>query len=143
MILQSSLHNHHNVSLSSTFSYSRPLPSKNLAFTLPQTVNYQRVFVVRNSISQVHNYGTVDFERRPMIKWNAIYKKISFMENPELGSATVLNEWEKGGRKITKWELCRIVKELRKYRRYKLALEVCNIRFLSLFWVFCYLLIIF
>ena len=61
-----------------------------------------------------------------MIKWNAIYKKISFMENPEEGSASVLNEWENGSRKVTKWELCRVVKELRKYRRFKQALEVKN-----------------
>lgn len=46
------------------------------------------------------------------------------MENPELGSATVLNQWEKEGRKLTKWELCRVVKELRKYKRYERALEV-------------------
>ncbi|KAE8676799.1 hypothetical protein F3Y22_tig00111582pilonHSYRG01210 [Hibiscus syriacus] len=46
------------------------------------------------------------------------------MENPELGSASVLNNWEKGGSKFTKWELYRVVKELRKYRRYKQALEV-------------------
>lgn len=59
-----------------------------------------------------------------MIKWNAIFRKISLMEKPELGSASVLNEWEKGGRKLTKWELCRVVKELRKFRRYKQALEV-------------------
>lgn len=59
-----------------------------------------------------------------MIKWNAIYKKISLIRNPELGSASVLNQWEKDGRKLTKWELCRVVKELRKYKRYKQSLEV-------------------
>lgn len=46
------------------------------------------------------------------------------MEKPELGSATVLNQWEKEGRRLTKWELCRVVKELRKYKRYDRALEV-------------------
>ena len=46
------------------------------------------------------------------------------MENPELGSATLLNDWKKEGRKLIKWELCRVVKELRKYKRYKQALEV-------------------
>jgi hypothetical protein len=59
-----------------------------------------------------------------MIKWNAIYKRISLMENPELGSGSVLSQWEKEGRRLTKWELCRVVKELRKFKRYKLALEV-------------------
>lgn len=46
------------------------------------------------------------------------------MENPELGSGSVLSQWEKEGRRLTKWELCRVVKELRKFKRYKLALEV-------------------
>ncbi|KAK9120997.1 hypothetical protein Syun_018614 [Stephania yunnanensis] len=46
------------------------------------------------------------------------------MENPEAGSPSVLDEWEKDGRNVTRWELSRIVKELRKYRRYKLALGV-------------------
>ncbi|GMJ01217.1 hypothetical protein like AT1G02150 [Hibiscus trionum] len=115
----------HRVSLSSSSSYSRQLPpppqiprsifSKTQSFKkLPTTC----------SISQVHSYGTVDFERRPMVKWTSLYKKISLMENPDLGSASVLNDWEKAGRKLTKWELCRIVKELRKYKRYKQALEV-------------------
>lgn len=46
------------------------------------------------------------------------------MENPELGSGTVLDQWEKQGRRLSKWELCRVVKELRKYKRFKRALEV-------------------
>ncbi|XVF79733.1 hypothetical protein PTKIN_Ptkin15bG0013500 [Pterospermum kingtungense] len=125
MLLQpSSLLNHHRVALSSTSSYSRQLPCQvPQLFTLSKTQTYQKL-PITCSISQIHSYGTVDYERRPMIKWNALYKKISLMENPELGSATVLNEWEKGGRKLTKWELCRVVKELRKFKRYKQALEV-------------------
>lgn len=59
-----------------------------------------------------------------MVKWNAIYRRISLMENPELGSASVLNQWENEGKKITKWEIFRVIKELRKYRRYERALEV-------------------
>ncbi|KAJ0054069.1 hypothetical protein Pint_00066 [Pistacia integerrima] len=124
MFLQPSLHNHHNISLSSTLSYSQLLPCKLPTFALHQTVKHHKLPIIRCSISQIHNYGTVDFERRPMIKWNAIYKKISLMENPEMGCASVLNQWENGGRKVTKWELSRVIKELRKYRRYKQALEV-------------------
>lgn len=59
-----------------------------------------------------------------MVKWNAIYRKISLTDDPEVRSADVLNQWEKEGRKLTKWELCRVVKELRKYKRYDRALEV-------------------
>lgn len=59
-----------------------------------------------------------------MPKWQSIHKKISLMEKPELGAATVLNEMEKGGRELKKWDLCRVVKELRKFKRHKQALEV-------------------
>ncbi|KZV43510.1 pentatricopeptide repeat-containing protein [Dorcoceras hygrometricum] len=81
-------------------------------------------FITCSSLSKVHTYGTVDFEKRPMLNWNAMYKKISLMENPELGAASVLNQVENEGKKISKWELCRIVKELRKFRRFKYALQV-------------------
>ncbi|KAL0380048.1 UNVERIFIED_CONTAM: Pentatricopeptide repeat-containing protein [Sesamum angustifolium] len=81
-------------------------------------------FVTCSSISHVHSYGTVDYERRPMLKWNAIYKKISMSENTNMGSASVLNEVENEGKRLSKWELCRVVKELRKFRRYRFALEV-------------------
>lgn len=48
------------------------------------------------------------------------------MKNPELGSSSVLNQWENGGKTLTKWELCRVVKELRKYKKHDRALEVRN-----------------
>ncbi|KAJ6675632.1 hypothetical protein OIU85_011756 [Salix viminalis] len=123
MLLQPSLH-HHKASLSSTISYSHSVPWKTPKSTLHQTVNYKIFPVITCSISQIHNYGTVDYERRPMIKWNALYRRISLMENPELGSGSVLNQWENEGKRPTKWELCRVVKELRKYKRYQQALEV-------------------
>ncbi|KDP28877.1 hypothetical protein JCGZ_14648 [Jatropha curcas] len=124
MLLQPSLH-HQKASLSSTISYSQPLPGKNPDFALRQTINFRKLPITcKISISQVHNYGTVDYERRPMMNWNSIYRKISLMENPGLGAGTVLNQIEKNGKKLTKWELCRVVKELRKFKRYKQALEV-------------------
>ena len=49
------------------------------------------------------------------------------MENPELGSGSVLNQWENEGKRLTKWELCRVVKELRKYKRYQQAFEVIKL----------------
>lgn len=60
------------------------------------------------------------------MKWNAIYKRISMNDGPERGSVSVLNQWENEGKKVTKWELSRVIKELRKFRRYKLAFEVPN-----------------
>lgn len=124
MILKPYFH-HYNASLSSSLSYSRPLPCRVPTLRLPKTANYRGVSIpVTCSTSRFRRYGTVDFERIPTVKWNAIYNSISLMENPELGSASVLNLWEKEGRKLSKWELCRVVKELRKYKKHKQALEV-------------------
>ncbi|KAJ8900300.1 hypothetical protein K2173_024940 [Erythroxylum novogranatense] len=122
MLLQPSLH-HQQVSLSSSFSYSGPLRCDNPRCALPRSLNCLRLPVIC-SISQLNSYGTVDYERKPVIKWNAIYKRISLMENPELGSGSVLDQWELEGKKLTKWELCRVIKELRKFKRYKQALEI-------------------
>ncbi|CAI9769377.1 unnamed protein product [Fraxinus pennsylvanica] len=46
------------------------------------------------------------------------------LENPQMGSASVLNQMENEGKKLSKWELCKVVKDLRKFRRFKHALEV-------------------
>ena len=35
-----------------------------------------------------------------------------------------LGAWDEGERRLDKWELCRIAKELRKFRRFNLALQV-------------------
>ncbi|KAL1217153.1 Pentatricopeptide repeat-containing protein [Cardamine amara subsp. amara] len=119
MLLQA-VHNR-NVPLASSASYSRP--PRCISPIVSVSLSKKTTAIVC-SISQVYGYGTVDYERRPIIQWNAIYKKISLMEKPDLGAASVLNQWEKGGRKLTKWELCRVVKELRKYKRPNQALEV-------------------
>ncbi|KAL9245233.1 hypothetical protein vseg_018909 [Gypsophila vaccaria] len=78
------------------------------------------------SFSDVHSYGTVDYEKRPMIKWGVIFKRISAVNDNDakMCVADVLNHCEKQGKRITKWELCRIVKQLRKFKRYSLALQV-------------------
>ncbi|KAM0065118.1 putative tetratricopeptide-like helical domain superfamily [Helianthus debilis subsp. tardiflorus] len=78
-------------------------------------------------VSQAYNYGTVDYEKKKpgtTVTWKTIYKRISMMGSREKGSSGVLNQWENEGNSVTKWELCRLVKELRKYGRFKLALEV-------------------
>ncbi|KAI3444818.1 hypothetical protein Pfo_001483 [Paulownia fortunei] len=122
--------NHSRLHFSNALSFSSGL-LQNSNFFLKQPIistSYKThknpVLITCSSISQVHSYGTVDYEKRPMLKWNAIYKKISMLENSNLGSASVLNEVENEGKTLSKWELCRVVKELRKFRRYKFALEV-------------------
>ncbi|CAM8910969.1 hypothetical protein QQ045_032592 [Rhodiola kirilowii] len=129
MLLQSStapLPQHRNhAALSSHLAYAPPLPSSARNFSRCQTISYRWRSQVSCSISMVHTYGTTDFEKRPVQKWNVTYRKISLMENNSDASATsVLNQAESEGKKFTKWELCKIVKELRKYRRFRLALEV-------------------
>lgn len=117
-----SLSSSHSLSNSSNFPFGyRISPLKNSQLNHP--------FVIKNhsSVSKVHSYGTVDYEKRPAtttVTWKAIYKRMSIMGNPEKGATEVLNQWENEGKRVTKWELCRIVKEMRKYGRHKLALEV-------------------
>ncbi|GER43220.1 pentatricopeptide repeat-containing family protein [Striga asiatica] len=105
---------------------------KNSSFFLKQSIlstSYRihkknPVFITCSSVSNVHRYGTVDYEKRPTPKWNDICKKIFKLENSNLGAASVLNQMENKGKMITKWEISNILKELRKFRRFKLALEV-------------------
>ncbi|KAF5188322.1 Pentatricopeptide repeat-containing protein [Thalictrum thalictroides] len=80
--------------------------------------------IIANYIPQIYNYKKSDFERKPTPKWSIVYRRISLMENPEMGSAFVLNQLDKEGKNLSRWELCRVVKELRRFRRFKLALEV-------------------
>eukprot|EP00262_Sarcandra_glabra_P002535 TRINITY_DN12929_c0_g1_i1.p1 TRINITY_DN12929_c0_g1~~TRINITY_DN12929_c0_g1_i1.p1 ORF type:complete len:537 (-),score=88.42 TRINITY_DN12929_c0_g1_i1:339-1949(-) len=111
--------------LSSTTSYSQTLIG---SISPPSALVYRRYQNRNNSvfcsISQVHNYGTVDYERRPILKWGSLYRRISLMGDPNLGPSTILDQWELEERKISKWEIRRVIKELRKFRRFKLALEV-------------------
>ncbi|KAK4798523.1 hypothetical protein SAY86_030849 [Trapa natans] len=122
MLLHPSLHHYRDPGLSWNFSHSNPFLPRLPRFSL--LLGTARRIAVACSVSKAHGYGAVDYERRPMVKWNILYKRISLMEKPELGSASVLNQCEDEGKKLTKWELCRVVKELRKFKRYRQALEV-------------------
>ncbi|KAD4982625.1 hypothetical protein E3N88_19296 [Mikania micrantha] len=84
-----------------------------------------------SSISKVRSYGggvEYDKRRETSVTWKAIYKRISLMGNPEKGAIEVLNQLENEGKKFTKWDICRVVKEMRKYGRHRLALEVCELK---------------
>ncbi|KAK6920401.1 Pentatricopeptide repeat [Dillenia turbinata] len=123
--LQSPVQNNPHVLLSSSFSYSLFLQTpKSVRMHCTQNGNNYKPQFIECSFSQVHNYGTVDYETRPAFKWKALSKKISLMKDPDAGCANLLNQWERDSKKLTKWELSRIVKELRKFRRFKAALEV-------------------
>ncbi|CAN6486822.1 unnamed protein product [Victoria cruziana] len=85
---------------------------------------YPSPLSLNSSFTQVHNYGTIDYESREAWNWRSLYRRIATMGNPNFGSSSVLDWWRKEGRKVSSWELRRIIKELRKFRRFKLALEV-------------------
>lgn len=99
-----------------------PLPATSSRSFLP--LRRRTAVPIRCSISQIHNYGTVDFERKPALNWSSLYRRIAMIQDPAASPGSVLDRWEEEERRLTKWALCRIAKELRKFRRFKLALQV-------------------
>ncbi|XP_047321725.1 pentatricopeptide repeat-containing protein At1g02150-like [Impatiens glandulifera] len=117
---QSPLQNHRHVSLSSSTS-----SSTFRSFVYLQGVTNLKFPLISCKISEDGSQGAVvDYEKRSQMNWNRVYKRLSLSEDPNTGAATVLNQCEKEGKNLTKWALSRIVKELRRFRKYKLALEV-------------------
>uniref|UniRef100_A0A0D6RA33 Pentacotripeptide-repeat region of PRORP domain-containing protein n=1 Tax=Araucaria cunninghamii TaxID=56994 RepID=A0A0D6RA33_ARACU len=55
---------------------------------------------------------------------DSLYKRLSRLGDPNLSAVAVLQQWIDEGRKVKKWDLQGYVRQLRKYRRYKHALEV-------------------
>ncbi|XP_057824851.2 large ribosomal subunit protein mL101 (rPPR4) [Cryptomeria japonica] len=53
-----------------------------------------------------------------------LYKRLSWLGDPNLDAILVLQKWVDEGRKIGKWKLQAYVKSLRKYGRYRHALQV-------------------
>lgn len=74
-------------------------------------------------VAKVHSYGTVDYERRSPLRWGTLYRRIAVGHGGRPVGRT-LGAWDEGERRLDKWELCRIAKELRKFRRFNLALQV-------------------
>ncbi|PAN39391.1 hypothetical protein PAHAL_7G239500 [Panicum hallii] len=74
-------------------------------------------------VAKVHSYGTVDYERRAPLRWGTLYRRIAVGHGGRPVGRT-LGAWDEGERRLDKWELCRIAKELRKFRRFNLALQV-------------------
>ncbi|XP_074263138.1 pentatricopeptide repeat-containing protein At1g02150-like [Silene latifolia] len=130
MILKSTLKPTSPNPLTSPFSSSYSLisshgsPPSILSFPLTKTHKSNTSISISCSTSKVQNFKTRDYEKRPMLNWNSIFKRISLVEDPQLGVSSVLNQCENGGKTFSKWELCRIVKELRKFGKFKQALEV-------------------
>ncbi|VFQ69986.1 unnamed protein product [Cuscuta campestris] len=74
--------------------------------------------------SKSRRNGTVDYEKRPAEAWFDLYKRLAWMPDPENGAASVLTQCENEGLRIPKSNLSRVVRQLRKVKQYKLALEV-------------------
>ncbi|XP_062226314.1 pentatricopeptide repeat-containing protein At1g02150-like [Phragmites australis] len=74
-------------------------------------------------VAKVHSYGTVDYERRAPLLWGTLYRRIAVGHGGRPVERT-LGAWDEGERRLGKWELCCIAKELRNFRRFNLALQV-------------------
>ncbi|CAH9127208.1 unnamed protein product [Cuscuta epithymum] len=78
------------------------------------------------SCSSKSNAGTVDYEKRPKLDWYKIYKRICIAgcsEAPTSADA-ILEQFENEGADISIPNLLLIIKELRTFKLYKLALQV-------------------
>ncbi|KAL6652297.1 hypothetical protein ACP70R_011222 [Stipagrostis hirtigluma subsp. patula] len=95
-----------------TASSSTPSPSSSTAAA-----------AAGQQVAKVHSYGTVDYERRAPMRWSTLYRRIAVGQGGRPVGRTLL-AWDEGERRLDKWELCRIAKELRKFRRFNLALQV-------------------
>ncbi|KAL1562039.1 pentatricopeptide repeat-containing protein-like protein [Salvia divinorum] len=123
--------NSNHLQISSSLSLSPGIQNSAVFLKLPNLstafkTHNNPAFITCSSVPQPYSNGTVDYEKRPMLKWNSIYKKISLLDNSilDVGAASVLNQAENEGKMLSKWELSRVVKELRKFKRFKLALQV-------------------
>ncbi|KAF9625439.1 hypothetical protein IFM89_022836 [Coptis chinensis] len=111
--------------ISSTSSYSKPIPWFNpTSIQNPHNKNHSISCWIPKVYNNKKKTTAKKYESKPLHKWTGVYKRISLLENPDVGSAFVLDQFDKEGKSLSRWELCRVVKELRKFRRFKLALEV-------------------
>ncbi|KAJ4828382.1 hypothetical protein Tsubulata_017840, partial [Turnera subulata] len=121
MLLQPTLHHHQKLSPSSNFSYPHRPRRKNPHFALRRKLSYQKL-PVKCSISQSNS--PVMAKGKVHIKWTQIYRKIRFMENPELGAGSVLDQLESEGKMFTSAEVGKAIRELTKYKMYRQIFEV-------------------
>ncbi|GER49394.1 pentatricopeptide repeat-containing family protein [Striga asiatica] len=123
--------NHCNVYASNALSFSSEL-LQNSPFFLKESMFYtgyktheeNSVVVTCSSRPRVNNRGKVDYKRRALLNKGGIFNEVYMLKNSDSGAAAVLSRIENEGKKITKWELSKVVKELRKHKRLKLALEI-------------------
>eukprot|EP01018_Ginkgo_biloba_P008859 Gb_20238 [translate_table: standard] len=66
----------------------------------------------------------VEVEAGMLVEEESLYRRLSRLGSPQRSAIAVLDKWVDQGNRLKKVELERFIQELRKYRRYKHALEV-------------------
>ncbi|CAH9095568.1 unnamed protein product [Cuscuta europaea] len=110
--------------LSHSLTFSPGVSSSSLSKPLTTSANPVSPSFKCFISSKATRYGTVDYENRRSVPWIFIFKRLSSIPDTEIGADSVLDQFEKEGKKISKFCLYRVVQELRKFKRYKVALEV-------------------
>lgn len=72
----------------------------------------------------MHSYGAMDFENKRNLHWSSLYRRILPAGREGKTASSVLESWDALEKRLTKWEVCRVAKELRKFGHIKSALEV-------------------
>ncbi|XP_054812998.1 pentatricopeptide repeat-containing protein At2g20710, mitochondrial [Prosopis cineraria] len=72
--------------------------------------------------------GSLSFSTRPVIRYSphidSLHLRISRSGDPKISMARLLDQWVEEGRRVKQSELHKIIKQLRKYRRFTHALQV-------------------
>ncbi|KAJ3706968.1 hypothetical protein LUZ61_010673 [Rhynchospora tenuis] len=90
----------------------------------PKEVKREKPTIVSAKISQVHSYGTVDFENKQNIHWNNLYRRILASKGEDTSVSSVLETWDSEEQRLSRWILSRVAKELRKFGHFMEALEI-------------------
>lgn len=98
----------------------------NLSKTLnPNSIKYSTCnHFHKLSSSTSTSYGVVENDS------DTLYRRLSPVGDWSVSIVPILNHWIKEGRSVNKVQLQRIIRELRRYKRYKHSLEVhfCTLR---------------
>ncbi|KAJ1702926.1 hypothetical protein LUZ63_002705 [Rhynchospora breviuscula] len=102
----------------------RLYPFLHHSISRPKEVKRESLAIVSAKISQLYNYGTVDFENKKNLHWNDLYRRILTAKREDTSVSSVLETWDSEERRLSRWILGRVAKELRKFGYFKEALEI-------------------
>eukprot|EP01018_Ginkgo_biloba_P007816 Gb_14211 [translate_table: standard] len=75
-------------------------------------------------VTETPTYEEITEEPLPVPRQYDLYRRLIWLGDSEGSAVAALEEWLMGCRKAKKWELKRIIKDLRHYNRYEHALEI-------------------